>query len=229
MLSTPDRLPPTVKRAALTVADALGRRSLLIRRAVWELRQRKSVFVHRYLDGLKGIEIGAAAHNDFGIDALNVDRYDDMDSVYKEAELEACGRKRAVDVVAPGDELPFEDGSFDFVFTSHVIEHFPDPIRALKEWLRVARKYVVVIAPHRDRTFDKDRELTTVEKFARRHAEGFTSEEDAHWSVWTRESFLEMCDHFGFQVVDSIDPDDKAGNGFAVVLDASSSGHPDSA
>jgi SAM-dependent methyltransferase len=221
MLSTRDRLPPTVKHAALTAANALSRRSLLVRRAVWGLRQRRSAFVHRYLDGLTGIEIGAAAHNDFGLDALNVDRYDEMDTIYKEAELEICGRKRAVDVVAPGDDLPFEDGSVDFVFASHVIEHFPDPIRALKEWSRVARKYVLVIVPHRDRTFDKDRDLTSVEEFGRRHAEGFTSEEDKHWSVWTLESFLEMCDHFGFRVVDSLDPDDKAGNGFAVVVDAS--------
>ena len=221
MLSTRDRLPPSVKRAALSAADVLGRRSLLIRRAVWGLRQPKSAFVHRYLDGLKGIEIGAAAHNDFGLDALNVDRYGDMDSVYKQAEVDACGRKRAVDVVAPGDDLPFDYGSVDFVFASHVIEHFPDPVRALKEWLRVARKYVVVIVPHRDRTFDKDRDLTSVEEFERRHAQGFTSDEDAHWSVWTLESFLEMCHHFGFRVVDSLDPDDKGGIGFAVVLDAS--------
>ena len=111
----------------------------------------------------------------------------------------ACGRKRPVDVVAPGDDLPFDDDFADFVLASHVIEHFPDPIRALKEWLRVARKYVVVIVPHRDRTFDSDRDVTTVEEFARRHAERFTSEDDAHWSVWTSRALLDMCDHFGFQ------------------------------
>jgi hypothetical protein len=30
-----------------------------------------------------------------------------------------------------------------------------------------------------------------------------------------------MCDHFGFQVLDSIDPDDKVGNGFIVAIDSS--------
>jgi SAM-dependent methyltransferase len=221
VLSWRHRLPRPVQRAGEAVLTPLARRSLRIRRAHWALLQRDSEFVHRYLDGLNGVEIGAAAHNDFGLDALNVDRYSDMSSVYKESEWEICGRKRAVDVVAPGDDLPFEDDAFDFVFTSHVIEHFPDPIRALKEWLRVARKYVVLIVPHRDRTFDSDRELTPVAEFARRHAEGFTTEEDAHWSVWTLQSFLAMCEHFGFRVVDALDPDDKVGNGFAVVLDAS--------
>ena len=51
--------------------------------------------------------------------------------------------------------------------------------------------------------------------------DGFTSEEDKHWSVWTCESFLEMCDAIGLRVADHQDPDDKVGNGFTVVIDAS--------
>jgi hypothetical protein len=31
-----------------------------------------------------------------------------------------------------------------------------------------------------------------------------------------------MCEHFGFRVIDSLDPDDKVGNGFIVAIDASS-------
>ena len=170
---------------------------------------------------MSGIEIGAAAHNDFGVDARNVDRYSSMDTVFKEEEWRLCGRKKPVDLVAPGDDLPLENDSVDFVLASHVIEHFPDPIRALKEWIRVARKCVVLVVPHRDRTFDRDRELTAIEEFVRRHEQAFTSPRDEHWSVWTLESFLAMCDKFGFLVLDSLDPDDKVGNGFMVVLDAS--------
>ena len=123
-------------------------------------------------------------------------------------------------MVAPGDDLPFEDDSFDFVFSSHVIEHFPDPIKALYEWVRVARRYVVVIAPHRDRTFDADRPLTTVDELLERHRTAFVSEEDRHWTVWTCQSFLEMCEASGLRVIDHQDPDDKVGNGFTVVIDA---------
>jgi ubiquinone/menaquinone biosynthesis C-methylase UbiE len=130
-------------------------------------------------------------------------------------------RAARVDVVAPGDELPFDDDSHDFVFSSHVVEHFPDPIRALLEWRRVARRYVVVVVPHKERTFDADRPLSTVEELAERHRTDFRSQEDAHWSVWTRDSFVDMCEQLGFKVVDSLDPDDKVGNGFIVVLDAS--------
>jgi SAM-dependent methyltransferase len=192
-----------------------------IRRRVWPVLSRESKFVHRHLDGLTGIEIGGAAHNDFGVNARNVDRYSSMDTVFKEEEWRLCGRKRPVDLVAPGDDLPLEDDAVDFVLASHVIEHFPDPIRALKEWIRVARKCVVVVVPHRDRTFDRDRELTPITEFVRRHEQAFTSPGDEHWSVWTLESFVAMCDEFGFAVLDSLDPDDKVGNGFMVVLDAS--------
>jgi len=188
---------------------------------LWSLEQRDSAFVHRYLDGLSGIEIGGSAHNDFRLQALNVDVHGDMDTIYKEEEWRLAGRKRKVDVVVAGDDLPFADDAFDFVFASHVIEHFPDPVRALQEWIRVARKYVVLVIPHRDRTFDHERELTPVDELLRRHEQALSSTEDKHWSVWTLESFLELCDRLGLVVTDSVDPDDKVGNGFMVAIDAS--------
>ncbi len=190
------------------------------------VKRRGSPFVTRYLGGLKGIEVGASAHNNYHLDALNVDRWGESDTIYKKEERRLALHTAKVDVVAPGDDLPFEDDSFDFVFSSHVIEHFPDPIRALMEWRRVARRYVVAVVPHRDRTFDADRPLSTVEELVERNTTDVRSDEDRHWSVWTRESFVEMCDEIGLRVVDSLDPDDKIGNGFAVVIDASAAPQP---
>jgi SAM-dependent methyltransferase len=187
------------------------------------IRRRSLVrFVRSYLDGLKGVEIGGAAHNDFGVDALNVDRYESMDTVYKRAELKTWGRAKPVDIVADGHELPLEDKSVDFVLASHVLEHIPDPIAAIADWVRVARKYVVLIVPHRDRTFDRDRPLTPLAELIERHETGFSSDEDRHWSVWTCESFLELCECMGIEVVDHRDPDRKAGNGFVLILSARS-------
>ena len=177
-------------------------------------------FVQRYLGGLEGIEIGAAAHNDFGVKALNVDRYGSMHTVYKEAERERAGWAKPVDVVAPAHALPMADDSVDFVLASHVIEHVPDPIAALEEWDRVARRYVLLVVPHRDRTFDRGRPLTPLSELIERHRSGFAHEEDRHWSVWTYETFLELCEHLGLEVIDGRDPDTKGGNGFALVLRA---------
>jgi SAM-dependent methyltransferase len=186
-------------------------------RARWRRRALVKLF-HSYLDGLKGVEIGGSAHNDFKVDVLNVDRYAEMDTVYKDAERELWGRAKAVDIIAPGHELPLEDDSFDFVLASHVIEHIPDPIAALKEWARVARRYIVLVVPHRDRTFDRDRPLTPLSELIERHESGFTSDEDRHWTVWTCETFLELCEHIGFEVLEARDPDARDGNGFAVIL-----------
>jgi SAM-dependent methyltransferase len=188
----------------------------------WQIhrRQRPYPLAQRYLGGLKGVEIGGSAHNSFGVDAINVDRYGDMDTVYKQEERRLTRRALPVDVVAPGDDLPFEDDSFDFVLASHVIEHMPDPVKALLEWKRVARRYVFLVVPHRDRTFDAGRPLTPVHELLERHRSGFESEEDRHWSVWSCESFVELCDAIGLHVLETEDPDLKAGNGFAVVIDS---------
>lgn len=211
-----DLLPPRVKDVILN--------GMLRATLYWRLiRRQRSGFVSGYLQGMQGIEIGASSHNRFYLDAINIDRFGGNDTVYKREERRLVQHAVKVDVVAPGDVLPFDDDSHDFVFSSHVIEHFPDPIKALYEWVRVARNYVVVIAPHRDRTFDIKNPLTPVAELIERYRGGFTSDVDRHWSVWTCESFIELCNATGLHVVDHQDPDDKVGNGFTVVIDATTS------
>ncbi len=188
----------------------------------WWLGQRREYQIAvRYLGGLSGVEIGGSAHNRFPVDAINIDRYAQMDTIYKDEERRLSGKALAVDLVAPGDELPLEDNSVDFVLASHVIEHFPDPIKALLEWDRVATDYIFLVVPHRDRTFDSDRELTPVDELIERHESSFSSDEDRHWSVWSCESFVELCQRIGLTVIETEDPDKKVGNGFAVVIAAS--------
>ncbi|CAB4340700.1 unannotated protein [freshwater metagenome] len=193
-----------------------------IRRAAAS-RARNYELATRYLGGLSGAEIGGSTHNPFPVDAINIDRYGEMDTIYKDEERRLAGKALKVDLVAPGDDLPLDDKSVDFVLASHVIEHFPDPIKALLEWDRVASKYIFLVVPHRDRTFDSDRELTPVDELVERHANGFTSDEDKHWSVWSCESFVELCQRIGLNVVETEDPDKKVGNGFAVVIATSGS------
>lgn len=185
----------------------------------WSLAQRGGYeLATRYLDGLTGVEIGAAAHNRYPVDAFNVDLTTDPHPNYIEEQRRLAGRVATVHVVAAGDKLPLADKSIDFVLASHVIEHFPDPIRALLEWDRVATRYLFLVVPHRDRTFDAERPLTSTEELLDRHAAGFTADEDKHWSVWTCETFVELCERIGLDVVATEDPDLKVGNGFAIVV-----------
>jgi len=182
---------------------------------------RESALAHRYLDGLKGLEIGGALHNPFGLDTWNVDYTASLDTVYKRAEIEFLGAALPVDIVASGDELPIRDESVDFVLASHALEHFRDPIKALKEWYRVVRPagYIFLIVPHRERTFDRDRPRTTLSELIRRHETGESpGGTDMHQSVWVTEDVVELVQYLGWRTVEVHDVDDKFGNGFTIVV-----------
>jgi SAM-dependent methyltransferase len=52
-------------------------------------------------------------------------------------------------IVAHAEYLPFKDGCFEVVFSSHTIEHVKDPLRMLKELFRVSKRQVTVRCPHK--------------------------------------------------------------------------------
>ncbi|CAB9528295.1 Methyltransferase, type 11 [Seminavis robusta] len=186
----------------------------------------ESDIMHRYLDGLEGVEVGSATHNGFGLHTVNVD-FTFEPTLYQKEQIDFVGQYRRVDVKASADRLPWADGVVDFVLSSHVIEHFHDPIKVVCEWLRVVRVggYVAIIAPHKERTFDKDRERTPWEEIRLRHYR-FESGElvDAafdslqHWCVWITDDFLEIAKHMHWKVVEWQDADDKVGNGFTIIM-----------
>lgn len=55
--------------------------------------------------------------------------------------------------------------SYDFVLSSHAIEHTANPIRCLTEWIRVIKVEgaLVLLIPHKDATFDHCRPVTTLD------------------------------------------------------------------
>lgn len=182
----------------------------------------ESKLAHKFLDGLKGIEIGAAAHNPFGLNTLNIDYTDQMTS-YKKEEIKNCGTYAKVDIIASGDELPLEDNSVDFVVSSQVLQHFYNPIKAVKEWLRVVKPggYVFMIVPHKERiTFNKSRPRTTLDELLNRYEyENLPVEHpNEHYSVWVTQDIIELCDFFHWTIVHVDDVDDKVGNGFTIIL-----------
>ncbi|NTW69870.1 MAG: methyltransferase domain-containing protein [Chlorobiaceae bacterium] len=189
-----------------------------------------SKLAHFLLDGLRGIEIGGSAHNSFHLKhCLNVDYCGDEDTIFKKAEIDLCGSAMGIDIVSEGDDLPFRDNTLDYVISSHVIEHYFDPIKAMKEWYRIIKPggYIFTIAPHIDRVPDEHRtSVTPLDIMIERHRTGIRTEEDdtlaggarGHHSVFNLENFLELCNHLQYNVVATEDPDKKVGNGFTVVI-----------
>lgn len=45
-------------------------------------------------------------------------------------------------------ELPYKNNSFDLVICTEVLEHLEDPTKALKEMLRVSKKYLIISVPN---------------------------------------------------------------------------------
>jgi len=54
------------------------------------------------------------------------------------------------------------DAAYDFIFSSHCLEHIANPIKALKEWLRIIKTggHVILILPEKTRCFDHKREVS---------------------------------------------------------------------
>jgi SAM-dependent methyltransferase len=67
------------------------------------------------------------------------------------------GRNRVIDAV---DLQGIEDSEYDFVLSCHSLEHIANPIKALKNWRRVAPGYLLLVLPYYRDTFDHLRPVT---------------------------------------------------------------------
>jgi SAM-dependent methyltransferase len=94
-----------------------------------------------------------------------------------------------VDVIGDAEDLhAFADASLDFVIANHLLEHLEDPIAGLLEFERVLRPGGILYLglPDPRRTFDRERELTSVEHLVRDHEEGALTSRRDHYVDWAR-------------------------------------------
>lgn len=62
---------------------------------------------------------------------------------------ESIGNRPFLDVIADAKSLPFRENVFGLVWCDQVLEHLDDPIKGLREMIRVAESRVVVRVPHK--------------------------------------------------------------------------------
>jgi SAM-dependent methyltransferase len=104
--------------------------------------------------------------------------------------------------------LPFPDQRFDFLFSSHCLEHCPDTIRTLLEWRRVVRTggYLVLILPHVSRTFDRGRVITDLAHHINDYETHADLADQTHWDEFESIS-VRAADHYWLDFPESYLPD----------------------
>ncbi len=123
--------------------------------------------------GKLGAEIGAGGKPIPGLEppAIQVD-------CFKAFGADVC----TADYYGHACALPFHDHALDYLLASHVLEHVANPVAALAEWYRVVRPggTIYCVVPNRLATFDRSRELTSVEHLLADYRDGTTACDATH-------------------------------------------------
>lgn len=75
-------------------------------------------------------------------------------------------KEQGYQYICEGNNLaPIKNESYDFLLSSHSLEHFANPLKAVEEWLRILKKggTIVLVLPDKRYTFDCNRPITTFE------------------------------------------------------------------
>jgi SAM-dependent methyltransferase len=134
--------------------------------------------VLRFVEGKKGLEIGGPStafqrwfkplpiyHRVESLDNCDISRVTTWTThadSYTFSPHKPPGKNIFVDA---SDLSCIADRSYDFVLSSHNLEHFANPVKALYEWKRVTRPGggLILLLPNHMRTFDHRRSPTTVD------------------------------------------------------------------
>lgn len=139
----------------------------------WKKPPRDSSVVMREISASKlfgkGIEFGAGA-NPYPIPQDCEVLYADLLTA-SELEKELYPGQECLDLIMPDLQSDFdsfggiEDESVDFLVGCHVIEHTKSPISVIEKAYHKLRKggSLVLVVPDKKKTFDKNRDLTTLE------------------------------------------------------------------
>lgn len=160
------------------------------------LVKRKTVFINadftrrlvkHYCAGI-GCEIGPGANPQTN---PNTTYYVDRYRTYNDLVIES-------DLVANASALPFASASLDYLVSSHVLEHCPDALATLEEWLRALKPggRMVLRLPHGLRTFDRGRALTTLDHHISDYGNRVGPMDPTHWDEFERISIPGFAHHW---------------------------------
>lgn len=132
------------------------------------------------VDGRTGMEIGGPSRIFSSVGRLplyvHAERVDNCnfagrtvwEGTLKDGDRFAYGRGRTLGTQFIRDAVDLhgiEDASYDFVCSSHTLEHVANPLKALREWSRILRRdgTLILVLPHYEATFDHRRPVTSLD------------------------------------------------------------------
>lgn len=147
-----------------------------------------------------GIEIGPGhqpqIQNGKGVDVRYIEQatYEEWVEKYRvisrshktRAELDTLWRRY---IIADAQRLePIPDGTLDFIFSSHVFEHFVNPIKTFENWRRKLRAggYVIGIVPDAHNCFDLRQPLSNESDWRLEYEEDSWGYKQRHYEKWCR-------------------------------------------
>jgi SAM-dependent methyltransferase len=82
-----------------------------------------------------------------------------------------------------GDLSSLPGEAYDFVISSHMLEHSANPLRVLHGWKRLLRPggNMLLVLPHRDSSFDHRRPITTISHLVSDFENERTEDDDSHF------------------------------------------------
>lgn len=175
--------------------------------------------VNKILHGKKGIEFGGPTelfsnpiHKMNLYDYVELDGGNIISNNYFQSDLSSTfnyGGKMGnqYDVDCTNEEQLSTLGKYDFIVTSHAIEHIANPIKTLflwKSYLLDTGGYILSIIPDYEYCFDRNRPLTTLEHLIEDYNNDIGEDDKTHieeqkelhdWSYGGHPKFYELCEN----------------------------------
>lgn len=86
--------------------------------------------------------------------------------------------------IAEATDLSFiKDEAYEFIISSHCLEHTANPLKALKEWIRVIKKggAILIVLPNKKITFDHKRPTTTFDHLVSDYNSNMSEKDMTHF------------------------------------------------
>ncbi len=78
--------------------------------------------------------------------------------------------------------IPIKDDTYDFLLSSNCLEHIANPLKAVKEWIRVLKPdgYLLLVLPKKEIGFDHKRATTSFEHILQDYTNEITEQDLTH-------------------------------------------------